>query len=121
MSHAEANFEMPVLAARARHMLVMRRRRGEALGAQYFADPCWDMMLDLFAAQIEGKSISTTSLCVAANVPTTTALRWIQALLVGGHITQRTDDRDARVKWVALSPATFDKIARIVRESAAPV
>ena len=71
-------------------------------------------MLDLFAAQIEGKSISTTSLCVAAAVPTTTALRWIQALLVGGHITQRPDARDARVKWIALTPDTFDTLTRIL-------
>jgi hypothetical protein len=105
---------MKALAVRARHMLGMRRKRGEMLGVQFFADPCWDMLLDLFAAQVEGKSVSTTSLCVAAAVPTTTALRWIQAMLVGGHILQHADQKDARVKWVTLNPSTFDRLAWLI-------
>jgi hypothetical protein len=39
-----------------------------------FADPGWDILLDLYAARQEGKQVSVSSLCIAAAVPPTTAL-----------------------------------------------
>ena len=45
-------------------------------GEGLFADPAWDIMLDLFAARIEGKDITVSSAGIAACVPPTTALRW---------------------------------------------
>ena len=38
------------------------------------------MLLDLLAARLERERVSVSSLCIAAAVPPTTALRWIRTL-----------------------------------------
>jgi hypothetical protein len=42
------------LAAKVRTYLRARRRRDELLGSDVFADPVWDVLLDLFASAVEG-------------------------------------------------------------------
>ena len=39
-----------------------------------FADPAWDMLLDLFQAEISQLRVPVSSLCIAAAVPATAAL-----------------------------------------------
>jgi hypothetical protein len=51
-----------------------RRLRERLLPAGLFADPAWDMLLDLYAAEIEEQPVSVTSACIAAAAPATTAL-----------------------------------------------
>ena len=51
-----------------RRILRQRQQRATFLGADLFADPAWDMLLDLTAARGEGKRVSVTSLCIAAAV-----------------------------------------------------
>ncbi|MXP27457.1 hypothetical protein GRI58_01300 [Porphyrobacter algicida] len=58
-----------------RQIIAQRRLRDELLGAELFADPAWDMLLDLTAARAEHKRVSASTLCIAAAVPATMALR----------------------------------------------
>ena len=58
-----------------REMLRWRRRRDQLFAGDLFADPAWDMMLDLAAAGLEGVDVAVSSLCIASAVPATTALR----------------------------------------------
>ena len=68
------------LAVVVRRYAKLRRKRIHYLHADVFADPAWDIMLDLFAASLEGKTVSVSSACIAADVPSTTALRWLSVL-----------------------------------------
>src|SRR5690606_24209072 len=67
-----------------RDWLRVRRLRDEFLPGDLFADPAWDMLLDLFAARLEQERVSVSSLCIASAVPPTTALRWIRTLTEKG-------------------------------------
>ena len=61
--------------------------RGGCVGHFYesiFADPAWDMLLDLMEAEIEQPRVAVSSLCIAAAVPATTALRWLKTLTEPG-------------------------------------
>jgi len=40
---------------------------------ELFADPAWDMLLDLLQAEIAQLRVPVSSLCIAASVPATTA------------------------------------------------
>ena len=91
------------LAAKAQKYLRMRRKRADLFGADLFADPAWDIMLDLFAAGIEGRVVSITSACIASGVPTTTALRWVALLVSRGTICRIPDSRDHRRSYLFLS------------------
>jgi DNA-binding MarR family transcriptional regulator len=90
-------------AAFARDLMRQRRKRSDHLPAALFAEPAWDMLLDLYAAHYEGKPVSTSSLCIAANVPSTTALRAIQTMSDEGCLVRQRDPTDGRRVFIALS------------------
>ena len=80
-----------------------RRMRAQFFEGELFADPAWDMLLDLFAAELERRRVSVSSLCIAAAVPPTTALRWIGTLHESGLFERQADPSDRRRAYIALS------------------
>lgn len=75
--------------AQLRREIKARRTRERLLPEGLFADPAWDILLDLTLARLDGRQTPVSSLCIAAAVPTTTALRWIKTLLDRGLIERR--------------------------------
>jgi DNA-binding MarR family transcriptional regulator len=61
------------------------------------------MLLDLFIADCEGRKITVKSVCIAADVPTTTALRHLRWLSEQGLVDRLNHPRDARSTHVRLS------------------
>lgn len=105
--HYAANSAGRAEAALVRAMIRIRRARGEQFPTDLFADPAWDMLLDLMAARLEGKKVAVSSLCIAAAVPPTTALRWIGILEDRGLVVRVGDPGDRRRAHVELVPATL--------------
>lgn len=93
-------------AAFLRAMLRARRLRDDYFRGGLFGDPVWDMLLDLMAARLEGKTVSVSSLCIAAAVPPTTALRWIGTQTTKGLLVRDSDPGDRRRVNLALSERT---------------
>jgi hypothetical protein len=98
------------LAALARGYLRHRRER-ERMLPDLFADPAWDILVDLFASAMERRPVSVSSACVAAAVPPTTGLRWIGTLESRGLIFRVADPDDHRRTYLQLSEAAEDAIA----------
>jgi DNA-binding MarR family transcriptional regulator len=86
-----------------RQIIANRHRRARFFEAHLFADPAWDMLLDLTAAHGEGQKVSVTSLCIAANVPATTALRWLTQMVETGVLSRVADPLDRRRVFIELS------------------
>jgi DNA-binding MarR family transcriptional regulator len=80
-----------------------RRRRSKYFASELFSDPAWDMLLELYAAELEQRRISTTGLSYAAGVPLTTGLRWIDVFIREGLIAKRCDPLDGRRVYIGLS------------------
>ncbi len=93
-----------------RTILQMRRLRDRFLPDGLFADPAWDMMLDLMGARLDGKRVSVSSLCIAAAVPPTTALRWISQLTERGIFQRSNDPDDARRVFISLSEDAAERL-----------
>ncbi len=93
----------PVDAAQIRAIIRVRRLREQFFRGDLFADPAWDMLLDLMAARIEQSRVAVSSLCIAAAVPATTALRWIKALTDRGVFLRSADPQDGRRVFIELS------------------
>lgn len=93
----------PLDPAVFRRMIRARRMRERFLHPGLFADPAWDMLLDLMAARLEGTRVAVSSLCIAAAVPPTTALRWIRTLTDHGLFIRRADPEDGRRIFIELS------------------
>lgn len=117
------NFDEPVETAEIPSAAVAKVIRARRLRAHYFsedlfADPVWDMMLDLFEAELAQRRVSVSSLCIAAAVPSTTALRWLKTMTERGLVVRINDPFDGRRVYVELSTeasralrAYFAKIA----------
>jgi DNA-binding MarR family transcriptional regulator len=86
-----------------RQAIRARRLRDAFFGQNLFEDPAWDMLLDLYAAHLEGGQVSVSSLCIAAAVAPTTALRWIGKLTGAGLLERQPDPLDRRRAFMALS------------------
>ncbi|WP_448140214.1 winged helix DNA-binding protein [Sphingopyxis fribergensis] len=99
-------------AKAVRRMLRQRRMREQYFPADLFADPAWDMLLDLYAARLERQPVSVSSLCIAAAVPATTALRWIKTMTDAGLFVREADPHDGRRIFIALAEGAFDALAR---------
>lgn len=92
-----------VTARDIRDAIRVRRLRDQHFGSGLFEDPAWDMLLDLFAAELERSQVSVSSLCIAAAVAPTTALRWIAKLTDAGLFERQPDPFDRRRAFMALS------------------
>ncbi|KLE35010.1 hypothetical protein [Aurantiacibacter luteus] len=99
-----------------RQVLAHRRARAKFFDGDLFADPAWDMLLDLTAARVEHARVSVTSLCIASGVPPTTALRWIGQMVDAGLFVRVEDDADRRRAFIELSDKAADAMARFFAE-----
>ena len=91
----------------AREEYRSRRRREKIFGSQFFSDPVWDMLLDLFIATAEGRRIVVSSACIAAEVPRTTALRQIKKMEEAGLLSRRGHPQDSRCTLVTLTDEAY--------------
>jgi DNA-binding MarR family transcriptional regulator len=99
-----------------RRIIRQRQLRARFFDGDMFADPAWDILLDLSAARAEHKRVSVTSLCIAAGVPPTTALRWIGQLTEAGLLQRIEDDTDRRRAFITLTDRAADGMARYFAE-----
>ncbi|NBW75352.1 MAG: MarR family transcriptional regulator [Sphingomonadaceae bacterium] len=99
-----------------RRIIRQRQLRARFLDGDLFADPAWDMLLDLTAARAEHARVSVTSLCIASGVPPTTALRWIGQLTEAGLLQRVEDETDRRRAFIALTDPAADAMARYFAE-----
>lgn len=83
--------------------LKARRMREDMFGPGLFADPAWDILLDLYTADARGECVQTSSLAFAARVPHSTAIRWAKIMTSAGLIDRHADPQDARRVHVKLS------------------
>ena len=102
---SEPPVDVAVDAGEIRRTIRARRMRSAFFDGRLLEDPGWDMLLDLFAAQLEGIQVSVSSLCIAAAVAPTTALRWISRMADAGLMVRVADLGDRRRAFVALSEA----------------
>lgn len=93
-----------------------RRFRDRFFEGELFADPAWDILLDLTMARAQHRRVSVTSLCIAAAVPTTTALRWIAQMTEMGILAREQDSDDKRRAFIALTDSAADAMARYFHE-----
>lgn len=86
--------DAPAISAdTVRAVIRARRLRARYFSEELFADPAWDMLLDLLQAEIAHLRVPVSSLCIAAAVPATTALRWLRA-----HSPRRSPRRPQSVR-----------------------
>ncbi|WP_265530215.1 MarR family winged helix-turn-helix transcriptional regulator [Sphingomicrobium marinum] len=94
----------PVDADQVRREIQARRRRYDHFDHTLFSDPAWDMLLELTEADLKRQEVPVSALCMAANVPPTTALRWIRTMCERDIFRRRPDAQDGRRVFIELEP-----------------
>ena len=102
----------PLSADTVRAVIRARRLRARYFREDLFADPAWDMLLDLLQAEIAQLRVPVSSLCIAAAVPATTALRWLKTMVSQGIFVRRADPHDGRRVFVELAPEASHALRR---------
>ncbi len=132
---APSQISADTLLAFAREIYTLRHRRSRYLPADLFGEPTWDILLDLYVATRENRPVPTTSACIGAHVPPTTALRWLRTLEEQGLLERQEDARDGRRTFVRLTEqglaamedclrttlATFDQTIGVILRHASPL
>jgi DNA-binding MarR family transcriptional regulator len=98
----------PIKQVRA--LIRARAQRQGFFGTGLFADPAWDILLELYACELSQHRISVSKLCFAVGVPTTTVIRWLALLERHGLIQRDEDLMDRRRVWVSLTGAGLEKM-----------
>lgn len=107
-------------AAFARSIIRARALRRQFFDQNLFADPAWDILLELYALKCEGVRVSVSKLSIAANVPCTTALRWIDKLEAEWLVVRQEDPLDGRRVWVELSDLGAGAMGTYLQQISSP-
>jgi DNA-binding MarR family transcriptional regulator len=100
---------LPVTASIVRTIIAARWLRRDFLGFDV-GDPEWSLMLELYAARLEGRQVHQTGLSVAAGVPQSTALQATRRLVEAGIFSTKPDPRDGRKLLVSLTAPAAERI-----------
>jgi len=95
----------------------IRRLRVRHLPGLPLGEPAWDILLDLAVAHYWRRETSVTSLCIAADVPSTTALRWINGMTKEGLIVRRPCQRDGRRSFLGISPESYQAMLALAADA----
>jgi len=103
------NAPMPS-ASVVKEVIKARRLRDRYFDQELFADPAWDILLELLHAEAAQYRVAISSLCIAAHVPATTALRYIASMTDSGLLRRRPDPSDGRRMFIELTPRASDAL-----------
>ena len=87
----------------AKGIIRARNRRSKFLPKSLFADPAWDILLQLYVAEAAQHRIAIGQVCAAIDIPSTTALRWINTLEANRLVLRYADPLDARRFFISLT------------------
>jgi DNA-binding MarR family transcriptional regulator len=103
-----------------RALIAARRMRDNYL-PDLQGDHAVAMLLELYAAHLEGRRIAQTRLGSLAGAPHATAIRIIQALLEAGLIDRSGDPADRRLILLGLSPEAAQRMEEYLTRACAAV
>lgn len=111
---ATAGQRRMLLARRAQHAIEARHKRREILGADLAAEPCWEILLTLYANWAKDTKTSVTDLSYESGIPSATVVRWLAVLVQRGFVCREADLHDGRRIWLRLTKTAVDSIEHVL-------
>jgi hypothetical protein len=94
------------LAEFARQLLAARKQRDRYFDPVLFSNPAWDILLNLYVADAEGRGVNVLESCTASTVPQAVALRWLAYLRQEEMVVETSDPLRPRNTVIRLSDQT---------------
>ena len=98
---------------RVRLAIDVRRRKQIMFGTGFSADPAWDILLRLYAAQLRDERFSLDGM--GGDYPLSTLARWSRVLEEDGLIECETDRLIPSALWLKLTERGTFKMATVFR------
>ena len=102
------------LAKKATLLLRQAKMREKYLPKELLGEPAWNILLDLCIQFAGGAKVSSTSLCIAADCPQSTALRYLAKLEGEGLIEREDSPMDGRVTLYGLTKQGVIAMGRLL-------
>lgn len=115
----EAGVAAPDARELAKQLLAQRMARFDHFPAELFHEPAWDMLLALFVAHEERRTMNVKTLVGSAHAPVTTSQRWIDHLHKLKLIDRVIDPVDRRRMEISLSDGGYAAITAYLRRMGA--
>lgn len=80
-------------------------------------NPAWQLLLELFVAQLEHRPVPVTNACLSLGTAQTTALRYLTDLEKRGLIASLSDPVDGRRRLLRLTPHVESELRRYLRNA----
>lgn len=103
----------------AKQLLAQRMARFDHFPAELFHEPAWDMLLALFVAHEERRTMNVKTLVASAHAPVTTSQRWIDHLHKLKLIDRVIDPVDRRRIEISLSDSGYTAVTAYLRRMGA--
>lgn len=124
-ANVQATFHWPSAAAQiernslelAKKATLLKRQnsmRKKFLPDAMLGEPTWNMLLELFCQFAGGAMVSSKSLCIAADCPESTALRYIDRLEECDLVERVKSDSDKRVTMIRLTKKGVVGVGRVL-------
>ena len=102
----------------ARQILHRRRMREKEFKSVLFAEPAWEMLLELFVQETSGAAITLTQLVAQSRIPASTVLRWVRFLERDGMVVVRQHPTDHGSDFIELSSTATQNLERYLAAAA---
>lgn len=103
-----------MLAHAANNALEQRKRRRQILGHELSSEPCWEILLTLYANWSQGSRISVTDLAHETGIPSATVVRWLSVLVDRKQVCREPDPSDGRRIWLRLTREAVEKTEQVL-------
>lgn len=109
-SRADWSIQETLAVLAARQEYGQRRERDKIFEDSLFADPAWDMLLDLFVMASEGKAVSVSRACDIAGVPLPTMHKQVAHLEQKGLIRRIPHSTYAECFYLELTDKAYQNM-----------
>lgn len=96
----------------ARYVLRLRKAAKSCFGPPVLSEPAWSLMLALYTADEARKDLHIGSVAQRADIPRSTALRWLIKLQDNGFVSLTRDADDKRAVSVRMTDDGLDGMKR---------
>ena len=97
----------------ALHALTDRKtRRDHFTNPNFFGEPAWDILLDLYIHQVRNEAVTVRSTIIGSGAPSQTAMRWLAILEAEDLIKSEQDPGDTNRMLVRLTAEGYEGLTR---------
>lgn len=94
-------------------LISARRGREELFGRHLFSDPAWDIILELYAANLAKRRMSASELARTIGAPQSVITRWIRALADAKIVSPQWNAHDLASPTIELTQEAASKMAQL--------